>query len=321
VILLLLSSSRQTFAVTTLVDSNGFESPWNGPLEDQPGWASNNFGNGTSTATVESGFPYTGDNSLRVFRDADSDARWADPIENSSNQVGRYIVIDWDMLVVATGPTDGFGPFFGVEAYDDSSSVNLLGSLGVDATTGEVLYQKDGSGEFLVADTTITPNSWNHYQIRLDFQTDAYQISVNYDDVLNSLEGFVDGPSSQLTDADIAALAAGPEFDSQNKTATAYFDNFIVRELARSDFDFDLDVDDDDLDTWVDTFGSATGGDADHDGDADGSDFLIWQREFDSGTPPVGATIAQVPEPSTLVLAMFLIMCRGISGPPCLSRN
>ena len=42
----------------------------------------------------------------------------------------RYVCIDWDMRVQQT-VSAAFGPFFGVEAYDDdAASIGLLGSLG-----------------------------------------------------------------------------------------------------------------------------------------------------------------------------------------------
>jgi T5SS/PEP-CTERM-associated repeat protein len=72
-----------------------------------------------------------------------------------------------------------------------------------------------------------------------------------------------------------------------------------------ADFDNSNLVDGLDLVIWKNNFGldpaTQADGDANYDGVVDGSDFLKWQRQV--GTDPV--SIAPVPEPSTVVLALF----------------
>jgi hypothetical protein len=129
------------------------------------------------------------------------------------------------------GAQDTFGPFFGVEAYDDDGNeVGLLGSLGVDATTGDILYQAPGSGVLTETGIVVDFGDWNHFQIKLDYSTDQYTIFRNFSDL--GTFGFVDPNLNQFSDADIAALGAAGDPASLALTGTAYYDNFLVREGA-----------------------------------------------------------------------------------------
>ena len=243
-----------------IVNANGFEAPFSttflgtGQLEGQvnpagegqilpPGQWLRSPATGGSTAVVQStvAAPGGGTQAVRVDRAADNDARWAVPV----NALGYpdypnpfppepaqpCICISWDMRVQeATGQQD-FGPFFGVEAYDDAvNDVGLLGSLGVDASTGEVLYQATGTGVLTPTGDVVTFGDWDHYQIKLDYSTDQYSIFRNF--AMLGTFGFVDPGLDQFTDADIAALAAAGDAAGQAATGTAYFDNFLVREGA-----------------------------------------------------------------------------------------
>lgn len=86
-----------------------------------------------------------------------------------------------------------------------------------------------------------------------------------------------------------------------------WFDNAQLVELIPdvsfdpADFDEDGDVDAADLATWEAAFGSTAAGDTNGDGDSDGADFLAWQRQF---TGPGTSTVAAVPEPSGVLLAL-----------------
>ena len=53
-----------------------------------------------------------------------------------------YVTVDWDMMV-SQSFTNAFGPFFGIRSFDDHGlpGPGVLGTLGVDATTGDVLYE------------------------------------------------------------------------------------------------------------------------------------------------------------------------------------
>ncbi len=303
-------------AATAIVDTNGFESGFTvgQTLQGQGGWVTS--GQGGSTAKIQNGTVESGSKAVRVDRGPGSDDRWAMPVGGLGFPNNRYILVDWDMNVTGTSAMSGFGPFFGVDTYDDTVSPKVLGSLGVDATTGDVLYQAGGSGVLVETGASVGFGQWHHFRIQLDFFLDEYQVFLDGSPLLLDTnldpdpESFVDGPSDTFTDADIATFAAAFDAGSQNQTGTAYFDNFLVRDIARADFDIDGDVEDDDLTLWKGAFGLTDGADADVDGDSDGHDFLIWQRDIDLSVSPLTSPVSNVPEPSSLALAL-LPLCMG----------
>ena len=244
-----------------IVNANGFELPFStvflgtGQLEGQvnpagegqilpPGqWLRTQAG-GASTANVQSAVfaPGGGSQAVRVDRAANEDTRWAVPVNHLGypdypnpfppEPAQPCICLSWDMRVEQTvGAQDTFGPFFGVEAYDDDvNEVGLLGSLGVDASTGDILYQATGTGVLTETGSTVNFGDWNHFQIKLDYSTDQYTIFRNFG-ALGTF-GFVDPNLDQFSDGDIAALGAAGDAGSQALTGTAYYDNFLIREGA-----------------------------------------------------------------------------------------
>ncbi|MCA9260165.1 MAG: hypothetical protein KDA61_13230 [Planctomycetales bacterium] len=249
--LLLTSSSLQA---QTIVDTQGFgagagySTTFNGTgqLEGQVpatfnGTCPRTVGPGLSSATVQTAVVKDGGQAVQVDRAADSDDRWAIPVSGYPSTGVDMICITWDMLVRGPASTPGvgtFGPLFGVEAYDDdAASIGLLGSLFVDATTGDVLYQSQDDGVLQESGTKVLFNEWNNYDLVLDYATKTYNVYVNGVQLLGTAEGFVDennvaGGLAQFTDADIAALAGGADVDSAALTGTAFFDNFAVLEGA-----------------------------------------------------------------------------------------
>ncbi len=301
----LLPLTSPSFATTNIIDADGFETGFSpGALEGQSGWLRSTLplgaGNVLGSAVVQNTVVESGSQAVQVDRGALTDERWAMPVGGQGFPNNRYILIDWDMNVTATGASSGFGPFFGVDSYRAASGLVVLGTLGVDATTGDVLYQRSDNQSLDVTGTTVNFGEWNHFQMLLDFEQDQYSMFVNDTFVLT--DGFVDGPASTFTDADIAAIAAGGDTVSRNATGTAYFDNFLVRDISPADFDIDGDVDADDLATLEAAYGLSDAGDTDGDGDTDGTDFLFLQRDFD-GPAPLSA-VASVPEPSSLAILL-----------------
>ena len=305
-------------AATPIVDTDGFESGFNpGALEGQAGWVKSSFsptgigGVDASSGTIQSLTVESGSKALQVNKSANYDSRWIKPVGGLGFPAHRFILVDWDMSVTATGAMSGiFGPFVGVDTYDDTGGPSVLGSLGVDATTGEVLYQAPSTGVLRPTGTSVGFGDWHHFQIKLDFGLDQYQMLVDGNVLqvaigtdLQTAFGFVDGPTDVFTDADIATFALAVGASSQGQTATAYFDNFLVRDVSQADFDVDGNVDGADLTIWENAYGTTLAADANLDGDSDGADFLIWQREFDQGAGSLTATATSVPEPSTLMLA------------------
>jgi hypothetical protein len=238
-----------------IVNAQGFELPFTtvflgtGQLEGQinpagegqvlpPGQWLRTGAASSSTATVQSTVfaPGGGVQAVRVDRAANSDARWAVNVDHLGypdypnpfppEPAQPFISISWDMRVQQTqGPAGTSGPFFGVEAYDNPGR---LGALGVDASTGKILYSAPGTGVLTETGATVNFGEWNHFRILLDYSTDQYSIFHNLAG-LGSF-AFVDAGLDQFSQADIATLAALTSAESVRLTGTAYFDNFLIRE-------------------------------------------------------------------------------------------
>lgn len=306
-------------AGSVLVDSQGFEAPAYsaGSLTGQPNsspaaaqWKYS--GSGNSSASIQPNIKRSGSQALQVNRAALDDSRWAIPVSPVSTS--GLVVVAWDQYVVDTGPSAGLGPFLGVEAYDGNVALllnpGLIGSVGVDSTTGDILYQETVSGILVDSNIDVTFDTWHEFRLAMDFGNRAYQVFFDGAEIVN--EPFVDGWVDEFTDADISALAAGFDSGSQNANGSAVFDNFAVVEFARlaGDYDVDGDVDQDDYATWKASFGSSvtqagTGSDGNGNGFVDAADYTIWRDNL--GAVAVATVAAQaVPEPSSLLLVALL---------------
>lgn len=253
-----LSFSGASSFAQTIIDGEGFEPPQysttfggdgklEGQLGDLPGdgvqaaWLAS-IGT-TSTAVVQSGVVASGSQAVQMDHAANEPTgggRFGIPVTAWPDNA-RYVCIEWDMYVEETvGPTGTFGPFFGVEAYDDitvgQGDFGLLGSLGVDASTGDILYQQSGTGFLVETGSTVNFGEWNHFHIDLDFELGEYSIYVNTPADPNlalATESFVDGGVAlqDFSDAPLASFAAAGDPQSQALTGTAFFDNYIVYQL------------------------------------------------------------------------------------------
>ena len=215
-------------------DSGGFEAPRfvPGPLEGQdappagqgPWQRSSAIGAGTGvvqTAVVQSGAQ-----AVRLDRVAE-DIRYS--VLEPADNVASKVIINWAMNVQqTTTPSVQFGPFMGVEAYDALDNAPLLaGSAGVDAKTGEFLYQAAGTGVLTPTGAIVPFNTWNNFRMELDYATDRYSVFMNDTPLVQNI-GFVDPGIDDFTDADLSALAAAGDPGSQAATGTAYYDNFRI---------------------------------------------------------------------------------------------
>ena len=281
-VLLLLPVEYVGAAATIL--STGFESPFlPGNLINQFGWKAAPT-SGFSAANVVPNVGVGNSQAVEVFRIGGSDRRWAVP-----NLVGfpsqRFVAIDWDMKVSQTVASTGFGPFFGVDTYDDSPSPHVLGSLGVDSSTGDVLYQLQDTGVLQETGIDIAFDQWTHFRIVLDFATDTYYGLVN--GTVRAVAGFVDRQFglNNFTDADIATFAVASDSVSQSLSGRALFDNFIVRDGLQGDYDVDGDVDSNDYNRWRATFGSLVINpghlaDGNSNGVVDAADYVVWRNNL-----------------------------------------
>jgi hypothetical protein len=244
------TAQATTFSV---VDAGGFETPFTttylppatvtnpfpyaGQLEGQvPATFNGEWlrtrGPGAGEARIQTAVVASGAQAVKVDKFANSDDFWGVPVDGYPAL--QYICIDWDMRVEQTvGPTGTFGPFFGVDAYDDEANpVSRLGTLGVDASTGDVIYiDQDGFIQESAFDVTF--GAWNSYRIILDYGNDETSLFFNGNFIATF--DFVDDSIVELdefTDANIATFALGFDSVSQSLTGTAYFDNFTIVETS-----------------------------------------------------------------------------------------
>ena len=303
-------------AASTIL-STGFESPFvSGPLQGQQGWVA--AGSSASTATVESSVAKSGSQAVQVVKAGapNTDRRWAAPVTGFPTQ--RYVIVDWDMRVTQTVNQTAFGPFFGVESYDAVASPTfpkLLGSLGVDATTGDVLYQTQDDGVLTETGTLVNFAQWNHFRMVLDFNTDSYRAYVNGS--LVSTTGFVDRGAglNNFTDADISTFAAAGDPVSQSLSASAVFDNFLIRDGLLGDYNLDGAVNIVDYTQWRTTFGTTVSpagnfADGNRNGVVDAADYVIWRDNLGASVASgaeVGSALGSVvvPEP----ISWLLLLC------------
>jgi hypothetical protein len=307
----------------------GFEAPaytttggtlGGGVLQGQAGW----LWDGSlldpslhSTAVVQNSVAKSGSQGVLVTRKSLSDRHWAMPKTGLPTQ--RFIAIDWDMRVAAAPDSTGYGPVFGVDSNDrlPNGTARVLGSLGVDSSTGEVLYQQPNTGFFAPTTALVGFDQWNHFRIVLDYATDSFQGFLNGVHIVSS--SFIDDSVAQeldkFSDADIFATAGEADAVSQNLSSTAVFDNFLVRDGLVGDYDLDGDVDNGDYNRWRMTFGqtvSVVGNNADgnKNGVVDAADYVVWRENLGaslfSGVGP-GLASAVVPEPGTLILAVLAL--------------
>ncbi len=247
-------------ATPSPLDSLGFEDYAPGPLHQQNGWVQ--LGPRRGTAVVQSSVVASGSQAVQVDRFRNVDNWWGVPLGEQS-AFGPLVLVQWDMRVTATEAVDGaFGPFFGVQAYDGEGPIGLLGSLGVDATTLDVMYQQSGDGVLVETGVTASPDVWHSFALLLDFDSD--QFTVFFEGQALGTSSFVDlGVAGveldRLTDADIAALAAQLEEPSQRIAGTAYFDNFRILDAVSS---------------------SLYPADGNGDGVVDGLDLAVWKANY-----------------------------------------
>lgn len=85
---------------------------------------------------------------------------------------------------------------------------------------------------------------------------------------------------------------------------TALQSSLLQDAALGSDFTGDGIVNQADLNIWRSAYGVNDNADADGDGDSDGRDFLIWQKQFGSGTLTAFQT---VPEPTSALLVLVCV--------------
>jgi hypothetical protein len=216
-------------------DSGGFEPPrFLTNLEGSPELAGQDplgpwlKDSGAGTAIIETAFKQSGTQAVQFTRPANinGDTRYAVPRPTPLVGAASTIVrVNWDMNV-SLSPTAPFGPFFGVEGYDATTPTlpRLIGSLGVDSHTGELLYQ-DADGILAATGDIVAPGAWHHYTLELNYGTKQYTGYLDGAPVVTS--PFIDPGITGFTDAPISTLASTAE-SLATATGTAYYDNYSI---------------------------------------------------------------------------------------------
>lgn len=325
IVVLLLAGSP---ALAVVLTTNGFEYTANpnrqfvggNNLAGQQGWKGDDpliDTDPSSTAVIVDTEAADGTQSLEVNRLPNSDRRWALPV--SGLPTGRHIVISWDQKTSLTGDNSVYGPLLGVEAYDGTGVLALIGSVFVDGSTGDVIYQAANTGFVTDSGLDVVDNQWTKFEMTLDFDLEKYTVKMqrpaDADPVLVVTEDFVDKNLGTgidaFTDADIAAIAGHPDPASQAATGQAWFDNFVVRNsLFRGDFNGDGVVDARDYVLWRNNHGNVgltQAADGNGDGLVNHLDYEIWKEDYEASRMSGGLVLspAQVPEPASLGLVLL----------------
>jgi autotransporter-associated beta strand protein len=183
-------------------------------------WAQDN---GTSVATVTAANAIDGAKSIKITRSPGSagNTRWGVVKAVSPAVPDNVVDIRFDMQVVQK--TNEYGPLFGIEAYGSIlGTPKLIGSLLHDASTGELVCQRAGSGAYI--GTGFYPDLKRHQHYRLSLNFTARTCSLFANGQLVHTEGFVTPSVTNFTDAPLVTLAAG----SGDETGIAYIDNYRI---------------------------------------------------------------------------------------------
>jgi hypothetical protein len=227
-------------SASVLFDSGGFEPPaysttynpggpgppgYDGQLEDQPlpdALFFHQAGPDTNTATViPNTVGGTGAQVVELHRTSAPDTRWGVP----TPVIPTSVNVSWDMRVEPSTVPPGDGPFFGVETYAlPGGGFSVLGSLGVDASTGSVMIQAPGTGD-LIPVSVVGLGVWNSFSLLLDYVTQTYTALVNSLPVAVSVP-FVDGIFATYNDFDLSGLQSSAT--GAGSVGTAYYDNVSV---------------------------------------------------------------------------------------------
>lgn len=142
--------------------------------------------------------------------------------------------------------------------------------------------------------------------------------------ILNAAGGLFGVFNNVASGQRLSTLDGNGSFKVNYGIGSAYNQNQIVlsnfQPTWMADFDHDGDVDGNDLDIWKTSIeaDNDASGDADADGDSDGGDFLVWQRQFTGEASQSSA--ANVPEPSSMLIALLAIGLAPIRRRICSRR-
>ncbi len=203
---------------TPLINT-GFESPdyVTGNLVGQQGWdAVGLFEDDVVTVNVQNAVVKTGSQAVSLTGSGQAAGAFAYKLTPYVPTTEKIITIDYDMLWGDSGATKSF--LYGVQTYD--TDLNLIGSVGVSQLFGfynAVVFDGEGT-PISIPGAVVTPGTWNHFQLVLDYDSQTYQASMNgFASATMPFQtaGIVDyGEADLFRDAGLG-----------NANDTAYFDN------------------------------------------------------------------------------------------------
>jgi hypothetical protein len=147
---------------------------------------------------------------------------WFQPVSFTPSGANQIVKVAWQMnWTGAIGGSSQFGPFFGIDAYGNSR----IGGAGIDASTGEFLYEAVVSNNptFVVGPTIGT--GWHSYELDFNYSTHTYSALVDSVTEASNIN-FITGGVSTFTDADVAALQ--DDQANPNPNGKAFFDHLTI---------------------------------------------------------------------------------------------
>ncbi len=207
---------------------------------------------------------------------------------------------DFVVRHVAGAQYSGFGGSTNVASRIANLQLESIGSVGFWLRTDDpglqvsIAIDDPATGDRGVLKNIVADNAWHKYEWFLDEASE-------WDSWIAGGNGQIDGLNVSLDSIQFFGASDAQIFlDDVFWSPTAVFVPPIP-----GDFNGDRFVDATDLALWQEGYGidenaALLDGDADGDGDVDGRDFLVWQRNHTGS-----ATLASVPEPSTIVGLVF----------------
>ena len=227
------------------------------------------------------------------------------PVGNLITDIGRLITAGAENILVGNLPWLGLTPRFngdpGQSAAMTAVTQNFNSTLAaaldnLETSTPSVdLMRMDV--EQLINDAVANPGAFGFVNV-----TEPAAPGLNFNSLAYDPNLIVAQPETYLFWDELHPTTA----------AHALLADFAFDAVTFSaDFDFDGKVDALDLALWETSYGLDDQTDANNDGVSDGFDFLAWQRQQGSGIAALRALSTVVPEPSTFLITMGLLMFWG----------
>ncbi len=264
-------------------------------------------------ALVDDSFSvFTGDQSGIVDASSDSpgykDDTWFGVVDvNNPDNPSGEAAATWEFNIAGAV---GLEVSIDMAAMGDFDAADTyMWTYSIDGDAAQALFSSSideaGSATYTLADGDMF--TLDDPLLMTDAQDQTVQLSNEFQTLTSLLSGFGDTLTLMLT-----AITEGNAAGVFNDEAYA-FDNIVIEGFTNTDADFDQDgdVDGDDFLTWQRNFGMGSTlaeGDANADGQVDQIDLDAWRMQF--GTVSAGSQqlATAVPEPSSLLLAMGVLL-------------